>query len=407
MNADRFCPQCGRTIPWGQSQCSHCFPTGSLLWINREALMLITLVILGALFVATGFAAKFYHAKEAALAKDWFGRGEAALKADRARRAVEDFRTALVYARDNRQYQLRLAEALAATGQYDGALTYLQSLWEQEPGDSIINLQLARLYRKMDDMPNAIRFYHNAIYGVWRSNHAGQRRAVRLELCKFLVAQRFNNQADSEIIALVADLPRTSPDHLEAGRLFMAVKDYPKAAGEFVDVIHVDPKNADAWQGAGEAAFQLGRYVEAINYFQGAQRAGANDPAMTRMLDISRMVRDYDPFEARLSETARATRGVEVFNLALSRLTGCAATQKLKLDPKAAGNNPLETAYAAATKIQPQVHERILMHHPEMLVDVLREVGQMELASQSECGQETAQDTALLLIAKRRTGVQP
>src|ERR1700740_2656970 len=59
--------------------------------------------------------------------------------------ALDSFRAALPYDRDNPQYQLSLARALRDTGRLNESEAYLLHLWDAAPQDSTINLALARL----------------------------------------------------------------------------------------------------------------------------------------------------------------------------------------------------------------------------------------------------------------------
>ena len=89
--------------------------------------MLLSVLGLVIAFAITGFAARLYHGRRAELARSWFDRGNAEVKAGRAAQAVSDLRTALVYAQhelpaeQQQEYQLKLAEALPATGNDDEA----------------------------------------------------------------------------------------------------------------------------------------------------------------------------------------------------------------------------------------------------------------------------------------------
>ncbi len=114
-------------------------------------------------FAVTGIAAKFYHAERDSLARQWYERGAADLRAGRPATALEDFRTALVYSRGNDLYQLRVAQALIAANQPEEARAYLLSLWERTPGSGIVNLELARLAERarsrkltLDDMEGGV-----------------------------------------------------------------------------------------------------------------------------------------------------------------------------------------------------------------------------------------------------------
>ena len=56
---------------------------------------------------------------------------------------MSELRTALLYSRDNYSYQLNLAEALLGEGRRDEASAYLVNLWEREPENGQVNLELA------------------------------------------------------------------------------------------------------------------------------------------------------------------------------------------------------------------------------------------------------------------------
>ena len=111
--SDRLCPRCGQLIPAGRSDCPVCTRPQGFLWsLERETLVLLSLIALAIFFVVTGFTVKRYHASQLALGGRWYQRGEAALQSNRPGEAVDAFHTALVYARNNTVYQKRLAEAL-------------------------------------------------------------------------------------------------------------------------------------------------------------------------------------------------------------------------------------------------------------------------------------------------------
>jgi tetratricopeptide (TPR) repeat protein len=160
----------------------------------RDTSLLIICAILLLLFVATGFAARLYHGEEERLSVRWFGRGQAAMAAGRANEAIQDFRSALAYSRENgenssqnAEYDLSLARALEAAGRVDEARAYLLGLAERAPASGTVNLELARLAAMQNDVDGAIRYYTAAIYGVWESDAVERRRAVRAEFKEFLL----------------------------------------------------------------------------------------------------------------------------------------------------------------------------------------------------------------------------
>jgi tetratricopeptide (TPR) repeat protein len=398
-------------IPQGQAKCPVCSAHQGWLWkLERETLLLASFAILAILFVVTGFAARNYHASEKALAQSWYEKGEAALKAGHPPEAVEDFRTALNYSRSNTLYELRLSEALIAAGHREQAETYLQTLWEREPGDGTINMELARLYAaRPNDIQDARRFYHNAIFGSWPDNAITNRRDAHLELVRFLLQKGLNTEADAELIGVQANLPESASLYTSVGKLFMQAQDYPHALQSFRQATELNRKNREAYLGAGEAAFQMGRYLDARSYLLRAlageeQSKQPSDAA--HELAVSSAVVSLDPFERRLSERERVRRTVQAFNRSLARLRECAQSRSIKLPGDAAAGN-LQAAYAEAMKVKPKVRQADLLAQPDLSTIVMDQVSSVEEASSSVCGEGTAQDQALLLISRQRGASQP
>jgi tetratricopeptide (TPR) repeat protein len=97
-------------------------------------------------------------------AVEWYRRGLGQLDAGHAEDAIDSFRRATVKYRDEKRYALALARALASTRQYEAARRALLALREAAPEDPDINLQLARLAADRQDVTEAIRYYHHALY---------------------------------------------------------------------------------------------------------------------------------------------------------------------------------------------------------------------------------------------------
>ena len=202
---DRLCPRCGQLIPAGHTECPVCTAPQGFLWrLERETLVVVCIVLLAVFFAITGFVVQRYHATQKALGGHWYQRGEAALKARQPLEAVDAFHTALVYSRENSAYQMRLAEALIRADRLSEAEVYLRTLWVREPGNGTVNLELARLAARRSNVPEAIRYYNNAIFGSWDSDPLNHRLEARLELCQFSLSKGERIQAESELIALVA-----------------------------------------------------------------------------------------------------------------------------------------------------------------------------------------------------------
>src|SRR5580698_3335900 len=177
------------------------------LYPAREPVILALLSALAVVsFLAVGGLSRMYHAQQDALANRWFTRGTGDLKDGHFDRAVADFRAALRYSRDNYDFQLNLAQALIGLKRTDEAYAYLINLWEREPENGLVNLELARIAAQKGDTEHALRYYHDAIYAIWPSGQEVRRRDARLELIDYLLRINARTQAQSELIALAASL---------------------------------------------------------------------------------------------------------------------------------------------------------------------------------------------------------
>lgn len=399
---DRLCPRCGQLIPAGQTACPVCTRPQGFLWsLERETLVLFSIVLLVVFFVITGFTVKRYHAEQAALGGRWYQRGEDALHANRPEDAVDDFHTALVYARDNTTYQMRLAESLVKARHLGEAEVYLRSLWVREPGNGNINLQLARLSANSHIVPEAIRYYHNAVFGVWEGDPETHRRQARIELCKFLLGEGERNDAESELIALQAELPPDAALHTQVGVMFAQVEDYRRALHEFQQALKLNPRQPGASAGAGEAAYQLADYPQAHRYFQKALELDPKNQEAALKLEISGLVVQLDPFQRRLSQNERGKRTIAAFQQALSRLKQCAQSRGVNLKPQQE-SGPFASIYSSVTDMQPKVTRGNLRRNPDLITNVMDLVTRMEETSQQACGTPPPPDQALLMISHTR-----
>lgn len=414
----------------------------------RPLFLGMVLVISIAFGGITVFATRFYRAKQLQLGVMWFNRGQAALTAGDSRSAVQDFRNALYYSHDDPAYRLRLAEALLSANHIPEAQSYLLTLWQDEPSNSTVNLQLARLAARQGETQAALRYYHGAIYGLWPDRDAAvRRRQTRLELIYYLLGLHDATQADAELIALTSELPATAAAHTEAGQLFQQVADSERALQEFVEALRLNPKSPAALRGAGEAAFQLAQYPSAGRYLEQALKSGARDPEAAELLATTRLILEWDPNSQGVSSWQRALRIVQAFQQARRRLDDCAVTKgtDLAAAPASRSSTPVrsnvpsaphtpasnliakilrrirpgETAatpeqlpiildpaemqqlYRQATKVQPRVRAHKLERDPQLAESVMGLVSRIETVTARQCGAPQGADLALLLLAQR------
>jgi tetratricopeptide (TPR) repeat protein len=407
MQAERRCEQCGQLIPWGEQICPACGENGRFLWsMSRNALLLLSFLGLLFLFVVTSFVVKAYRAKEREVAQEWYVSGERELTAGRPEAALEDFRSALVYSRDDSHIELRLAHTLAAAGHFPEARAYLLNLWEREPGSGTVNLELARLAAHSGSAPRAVQYYHDAVYGQWDDDPAEHRRRTRLELAEFLLSVGQKAQAQAELIAMTAELPRDPALETQVGELLLNAGEYEHAERLFRQALRLRPNYTRALEGAGEASFEVGHYSDARRYLARASREAGLSPHSQSRLETATLILESDPLAPRLSGQERMRRTLMVFTQSMERLSGCAAARGVSFDNDLQQSD-LQKMHALALALQPKVRERNLARDPDLLMKVADLVLEIEKVTERECGEPQGLDLALLLLSRLQEGGNP
>ena len=365
--------------------------------------MLSLLAVLS--FLAVTGVSRIYFRQQQFLGNRWFGRGVAALEAGQAEPAVNAFRSALRYSPNDYTYELSLAQALAAlhrSDRSDEALAYLLNLWEREPENGTTNLELGRIYAAKEETDLALRYYHNAIYAAWPDNPDAHRRVARMELIGLLLRENAPAQAQSELIALAANLPEGSPLHLRAADSFVQVQDYEHALVQYREALRIDRRNSYALAGAGRAAFELGRYDAAEKYLQEAVAANPHDTQSADLLQTAALVLQMDPFRRQVSAAERHRRVIEAFASAGKRLKACVLVTQH--GTATAGQDDLRSLQSRWNDLRPRVRERGLRQNPDMVDTAMDLVFAIERQTSSGCGAPAAADQALLLISKLHGG---
>lgn len=403
MLGDKVCAKCGQLIPRGTAACPFCEnPLGFNL--KRETALALSFVLLVILFGITGIAVKQYHARERSLGRQWYTRGEKRMASGRASEAISDFRTALYHVRGNSVYQLRLAQSLVDAGSVVEARTYLLRLWESNPADGPVNLQLARLAIRTGDVSQVIRYYHNAIDGVWPAGERIQPRALRKALCEYLISQNHRTEALAELMVLSNETPNNAALRTEVAALFLKAQDYDIAFEQFRRSLRLNRRQPAAWAGAGKAAFMMGNYETARADLARARVENPHDAESAALLSTANDVIELNPFDRRVPASVRRQRAVAAFGIALQRLESCAKTKGETLSAAANPQTGLQRLYAAAMAMKPRMRLEWLRRDPDLLDSGMSLVFQIEQSTASECGPPKGKNLALTLIGLKNGG---
>jgi tetratricopeptide (TPR) repeat protein len=371
------------------------------LYFSREPVILALLTGLAAVsFLAVTGLSRLYEAQQESLAVEWSSRGLHDLNAGRYNVAILEFRTALEYARDNDGYQLSLAQALLGMNRTDEAYAYLINLWDRQPENGVVNLELARIAVEKNQTDQALRFYHNALYATWPANQETERRKTRLELIDYLLRINARTQAESELIALEANVGEDAAQQEHLGELLLRVEDNGRALDAFRESLKLAPENPAADAGAGVAAFNLGMYPAAERYLQTAVAAVPGDAASAALLRTTQSVLRLDPYRPQISSAERDRIVVDAFAAAGERLKACGALDDGKAQPT---NGSPKTAIDGLaeqwTRLQPQISERSLRDNPDLANAGMDLALQIETQKNTGCGTATDADRALALVA--------
>lgn len=370
------------------------------LHLGREPVLLVWLIAIAiAMFFVVSILSRAYTSHSQAKASEWHSQGIAELRAGNTSKAVNDFRVALSYWRDNFEYQVTLANSLATLNQPAEAKVYLTTLWQREPENGTVNLELARLYAKAGDISNAIRFYHNAIYALWSSDPETQRRSARIELTEFLLDRKLQGQAESELIALSGNLPADATLHEHVGDLFMRVPDYQHAFAEYRQGLRFQPHRASLVADAGHAAFELWKYSLAAHYLQLAVDLNPKDNVSADMLATAKLIQRRDPNTVPPSK--RGPVILDNFRDAGSRLTRCIAQLAPTNSSPQAELHDLSSRW---TTMNTHLTVHRLRANPDLADSALDLVFSIEITTNELCGRPSGSDLALLRIAQEHEG---
>jgi tetratricopeptide (TPR) repeat protein len=246
-------------------------------------------------------------------------------------------------------------------------------------------------------------YYNGAIYGAWDQDPSERRQQVRKELIDFLTNRGLKTQARGELLTLSAEMPRDPASDLWVARAFSRLGDDRSALDFYIASLRQNRRDAEALAGAAQAAFHLGRYRDALAYFNRAQ-AVHPDPATAAMSALTSLILDLNPMESALSDAERRHRLVLSMDIADRRLQQCAQAQHIVLD--ASGTNPLQLARSQWLQLDREVaHAR----SDSDLVQLLQPIANLivSIEQQNNCGSPGQTDEAMSHIYGNAEELQP
>jgi tetratricopeptide (TPR) repeat protein len=198
-------------------------------------------------------------------------------------------------------------------------------------------------------------------------------------------------------------MPKDAASQLWIAGAFTRLGDDRSALDFYISGLRQNRRDPDALIGAGQAAFRLGRYRDALAYFKRAVSSRL-DPATSGQLALTSLILDLNPMESALSDAERRHRLVLSMDIADRRLQQCAQAQHIVID--APGTNPLQLARSQWLQLDRQVaHAR----SDADLVQLLQPIANLILSveQQNNCGPPAQTDQAMLHIYSNAEELQP
>ena len=414
--------------------------------IFADTLSLVTLFAVTALLaVMTNYLYQSYASHQVQLANRWLARGEQAMRDGKPQAAVDALSSALAFAPSDRNTAIQLAEALASAGRVQEATVYFNALLESQQGSGLINLQLARLAARQDNVNQAIDDYQKAIYGNWEGDGYVRRRDVRFELINFLIDHQLVDRARTELLVASGNAPKDDISvQLDIARMMERAQAPSDALHLYKTILHRHPSLREALEGAGRTAFQIGHYLEARRYLARAlegpgvdqEPKAVVDQGRDRLNEASRLLLLYP--SSRLSPHERNARILTDRKLAMARLAQCtqdrpqapenstsastppaaaakssnplqSLTSRFTSRPSAPASNqaaapppvdPLQSLAERWKRLPSKVSLSELENEPDLAQTQIQLIYDTELTTQQVCGAPTGDDDLLLKIAQ-------
>jgi tetratricopeptide (TPR) repeat protein len=378
--------------------------------ILRDALTFLSLALITAvLFAVTLFLFHTFATHRAELAQRWATRGQAAIASGHPDQAIIALRTALSYAPGEHSYELLLAQALGDAGHTDESYNYFLGLWETQPGNGFINLRLARLAAKKNDMQAAINYYRAAIYGTWEGDGVVRRREVRLELARYLIAHHDLSSARTELLIAGGNAPDDVSLALTLAPLLEQASAPYDALNYYQKVLAREPNNPQALEAAGRLEYGFSNFEEAHHRLERAKQehdASGSDQALSpdlqAMLDTSEQILSLAPSK-KLPAKERVNRILRARDLARKRLDSCNAQGSVVSGPPSA----LQTLAARWKNKEATINRAALMNDPGEQDAVMKLVYDTETQTSQICGAPTGDDALLLMLSKSPKALEP
>jgi tetratricopeptide (TPR) repeat protein len=280
------------------------------------------------LMLVIGFLNNHYQVVHQSRARELYEAGNELLRQGRPADAVQQYRNALSASTQNLDYRLALGTALVDADNPTEADIYLLPLLKTQPNDGRTNLALARSAAQQGNLDEAEQYYHHAIYGSWPNKLLDQAVKARFELVTYLEKSGAKTQAVAELLAIPQQAPKNTAALLNAADRLMKLGSPKQAVEVYQAVLHHDDRNAEAYEGLGQAQLAQGDYKDAIEPLRNAVKFNPGDSAAQTRLQNAEQVIALNPLARGVSSADRYHRTELILQRAVRDLESCVSIDR-------------------------------------------------------------------------------
>lgn len=316
------CMICRNEIAHLGAECPYCKGRSAIAEGASPRMLAFVFTMMVAVFVFAGFYTRSFKAEGKDRGRLHFQAAEVEMSQERYDQAVERYRDALLYSRDDPAYRLGLARALYAAGRYSETEVYLLGLRAGDPTSGVINHLLARVAARDERTDQAVSYYQTALNGEWREDPDETRLLLLLELVDLLERSGRTEHMRTTVLELASLRPDDPEVSHRLARLLLGIEIYDLAASIYASLLDSDASDRMAHLGRAEAEFHLGNYLTARKHYEAAQRE-AEDEATDSRIRLCDQIIELDPTGRGIDLSARFTRSRLLVERAMAALLAC------------------------------------------------------------------------------------
>jgi CIC family chloride channel protein len=333
----------------------------------------------------------FYRSERLARAQRDFDEGNALVSKQHYEEAIEKFRSAVSISHTP-AHRLALAQALLSAGHLNEAAIYFGELLKEHPSSGPANLGFSRIYVGRNQIDDAIRSYHRAIYGNWTPETVGQRLQTRLELVDVLGTAGRKNIAQAELLALKSELPADPALRRRVARLFLKFGVATESVAMFRDLVKKNSNDDESYAGLGEAELALDDLAAAQTAFHNASRREPENAEYHANAELLDEMVAIDPVLRTLSAADRYRHSRNLLETVLATLDRCRSTNPIVEDP------PADAIEKARRALERPIRPRSYRESTDFNITLAR---QLWSARAKECEPDGVSEQALSRIMSK------